>query len=81
MIVMNVYKLRDDIELPTYGTTLANCFDLSFQPTSNVVNGYDAFNASVEREVNGFGEFSIYPGDRLTGPYRFDLQDRTSRYD
>jgi len=68
MLVMNVYKLRDDIELPTYGTTLANCFDLSFQPTSNVVTGYDSFNASVERDVNGFGEVSIYPGDRLLIP-------------
>ena len=68
MIILNVYKLRDDIELPTYGTTLANCFDLSFQPTSNVVNGYDSFNAQVEREVNSFGEVSIYPDDRLLIP-------------
>jgi len=68
MIVMNVYKLRDDIELPTYGTSLANCFDLSFQPTSNVVTGYDSFNAPVERDINGFGEVSIYPGDRLLIP-------------
>jgi dUTP pyrophosphatase len=68
MLTVNVYKLRDDIELPTYGTTLANCFDLSFQPTSNVVTGYDSFNAQVEREVNSFGEVSIYPGDRLLIP-------------
>ncbi len=68
MLVVNVYKLRDDIELPTYGTSLANCFDLSFQPTSNVVNGYDSFNAPIERGVNGFGEVSIYPGDRLLIP-------------
>ena len=68
MLVMNVYKLRDDIELPTYGTSLANCFDLSFQPTSNVVNGYDSFNTQVERDVNSFGEVSIYPGDRLLIP-------------
>jgi len=25
MIYLSVYRLRDDIELPTYGTTLANC--------------------------------------------------------
>ena len=68
MIVMNVYKLRDDIELPTYGTKLANCFDLSFQPTSNVVHGYDPFNSPVERGVNSLGEVSIYPGDRLLIP-------------
>ncbi len=68
MLAVNVYKLHDDIELPTYGTTLANCFDLSFQPTSNVVSGYDSFNAPIERDVNGFGEVSIYPGDRLLIP-------------
>jgi dUTP pyrophosphatase len=68
MIVMNVYKLRDDIELPTYGTSLANCFDLSFQPTSDVVKGYDAYNSPIEHKVNGFDEVSIHTGDRLLIP-------------
>jgi dUTP pyrophosphatase len=68
-----VYKLRDDIELPTYGTTLANCFDLSFQPTSNIVAGYDSFNSPIERIVNidnslSSSEVLIYPGDRLLIP-------------
>jgi len=45
MIYLSVYRLRDDLVLPTYGTSLANCFDLSFQPTSNVVTGYDSFNS------------------------------------
>lgn len=68
MLSVNVYKLRDDIEIPTYGTTLANCFDLSFQPTSNLVHGYDSFNSPIERSVNALGETSIYPGDRLLIP-------------
>ena len=68
MTYLNVYRLNNDIELPTYGTTLANCFDLSFQPTSNVVHGYDSFNSPIERDVNAFGEVSIYPGDRLLIP-------------
>jgi dUTP pyrophosphatase len=68
MIYLSVYRLNNDIELPTYGTTLANCFDLSFQPTSNVVTGYDSFNSPIERQVNSFGEISIYPGDRLLIP-------------
>lgn len=73
MIILNVYKLRDDIELPTYGTTLANCFDLSFQPTSNIVAGYDSFNSPIERSVNidnslSSSEVLIYPGDRLLIP-------------
>ena len=68
MIYLNVYRLNNDIELPTYGTTLANCFDLSFQPTSNVVNGYDQFNSPIQRDVNAFGEMYLYPGDRLLIP-------------
>lgn len=68
MIYVNVFRLRDEFELPKYGTTMANCFDLSFQPSSNVVTGYDAFNSPVEREVNRFGETAIYPGDRLLIP-------------
>lgn len=68
MIILNVHKLNEKVETPTYGTTLANCFDLSFQPTSNVVNGYDQFNASIQRDINAQGEFFIYPGDRLLVP-------------
>ena len=68
MIYLNVYRLNNDIELPTYGTTLANCFDLSFQPTSNVVNGYDQFNSPIQRDVNALGEMYLYPGDRLLIP-------------
>ena len=68
MLLINVYKLRDDLELPKYGTTMANCFDLSFQPTSNLVHGYDSFNTAIEREINALGEISIYPGDRLLIP-------------
>jgi len=69
MIYLNVYRLRDDVELPTYGTTLANCFDLSFQPTTSVVKGYDIFNETVERQVSlGTKEIKIYPGERLLIP-------------
>lgn len=68
MIYLNVFRLNSDIQLPTYGTSLANCFDLSFQPTSNVVNGFDQFNSPVERSVNAQGEVFIYPGDRLLMP-------------
>ena len=68
MIYLNVYRLNNDIELPTYGTSLATCFDLSFQPTTNVVKGYDSFNTPVEYSVNSFGEVPINPGDRLLIP-------------
>jgi dUTP pyrophosphatase len=68
VITVNVYRLRDDLELPTYGTSMANCFDLSFQPTEDHVTGYDKYNNPISQKVNNFGEISIYPGDRLLIP-------------
>lgn len=68
MISVNVYRLREDVDLPTFGTSLSNCFDLAFFPTTKVVNGYDMFNSPVEREVNSLGEVLIFPGDRLLIP-------------
>ncbi len=68
MITLNVYKLRDDLELPTYGTSLSNCFDLSFQPTDTHVIGYDRYNNPISQLINNFKEISIYPGDRLLIP-------------
>lgn len=68
MITLNIFKIRDDVELPTYGTTLANCFDLSFQPTESHVKGYDKYNNPISQYVTDRGEISIYPGDRLLIP-------------
>jgi dUTP pyrophosphatase len=68
MLTVNVYRLRDDLELPTYGTTLANCFDLSFQPTDTHVTGYDKYNNPISQLINNFKEISIDPGDRLLIP-------------
>jgi dUTPase len=79
VLTVNVYRLRDDLELPTFGTTLANCFDLSFQPTNTecIVKGYNKYNDPVTRHVHNFSgglrhgnedEFEIEPGDRLLVP-------------
>ena len=68
MLYLSVYRLGDDVELPNFGTSMATCFDLSFQPTTKLVKGYDSFNAPIEREVNSLGETYIYPGDRLLIP-------------
>ena len=70
MLVLSVHKLRDDIELPSYGTSLSNCFDLSFQPTSEekIVKGYNKFNEPIARHLNDLNEISIFPGDRLLIP-------------
>jgi dUTP pyrophosphatase len=68
VILLNVHKLRDEFELPIYGTSLANCFDLSFQPSEDTVNGYDRYNNSISQRVNNVGEIFISPGDRLLIP-------------
>ena len=73
MLTVNVYRLRDDLELPTYGTSLANCFDLSFQPTDKFVKGYNKHNESVGRPIHinvddDIQQFEIEPGDRLLVP-------------
>ena len=65
---MNVYRLKDEFELPTYGTSLSNCFDLSFQPSDTHVKGYDKWNNPISQIINDHGEISIYPGDRLLIP-------------
>lgn len=72
MIYLSVYRLRNDVELPTYGTSLATCFDLSFQPTLGEVRGYNKFNqsiiADVIRDAEGNAKITIEPGDRLLIP-------------
>jgi dUTP pyrophosphatase len=68
VIALNVYRVRDDLELPTFGTSLSACFDLSFQPTTTHVTGYDKYNNPISQLINNFGEISIYPGDRLLIP-------------
>ena len=68
MIILNLYKVRDEFDVPNYGTSLANCFDLSFQPSESTVKGYDKHNNPIAQYVNAQGEISIYPGDRLLIP-------------
>ena len=88
MISLNVYRIRDDIELPTYGTSMANCFDLSFQPTEGTVKGYDKHNKPLDRTVTEQGEVWIGPGDRLLIPTglifkiekRFTIEDFADIY-
>jgi dUTPase len=68
VIILNLYKVRDEFDVPNYGTSLANCFDLSFQPSESTVKGYDKHNNPIAQYVNAQGEISIYPGDRLLIP-------------
>lgn len=68
MIYLGVYGLSEDVPVPTYGTKYSSCFDLVFYPTQPTVSGYTVDNNPVERVVNGHGEISIVPGDRLLVP-------------
>lgn len=71
MLIVNVFRINslyDNVELPSYGTSLSNCFDLSFQPSEMVVKGYNRFNSPIEEPVNAYGEVTISPGDRLLIP-------------
>jgi dUTP pyrophosphatase len=68
MIQLGMYRMSDDVILPSYGTTLSACFDLSFNPIDATVKGYDKYNNPISQYVNGLGEISIYPGDRLLIP-------------
>jgi dUTP pyrophosphatase len=68
VIAVNIYRLRDEFEMPTYGTSLANCFDLSFQPSENFVKGFNKWNSPIVHNINEQGEVTINSGDRLLIP-------------
>ena len=51
MINLNVYRLSEDVKLPTYGTSMSACFDLCFCPTTDTVKGYTADCNAFERQL------------------------------
>ena len=68
MIQLGMYRMSDDVIVPSYGTSMSTCFDLSFFPLDATVKGYDQHNNPISQYVNDHGEISIYPGDRLLIP-------------
>ena len=49
-VVIQLFRLTDDVPVPAYGTTMAACFDLSFQPSGRFsVQGYDKWNNTIDR--------------------------------
>lgn len=64
---VELYKLHENVPLPSYGTTLSACFDLCFFPTEDIVSGYDENNNPVERFVLN-QSITIDSGDRLLIP-------------
>jgi dUTP pyrophosphatase len=67
-VVIQLFKLAEEVPTPAYGTTMAACFDLSFQPTGRFsIQGYDEWNRPVDRMTYS-DTVDIYPGDRLLVP-------------
>jgi len=67
-VVIQLFKLSEEVPTPAYGTSMAACFDLSFQPSGRFsVQGYDKWNNTIDRMTYN-NCLDIYPGDRLLVP-------------
>jgi dUTPase len=67
-VVIRLFRLSDEVPVPAYGTTMAACFDLSFQPTGRYsIQGYNNQNEPIDAMVYS-GVCDINPGDRLLVP-------------
>lgn len=69
MILVDVYRLHEAATIPSYGTSLSACFDLSFYPskTDPMVNGYDRYNQQISKHVS-YNELFIDSWERLLIP-------------
>lgn len=77
--VLSFYRMNPDVIVPTYGTSLAACFDLRYCPTENSVKGYDEYNNEVVRSIDlNTRELVINPGERLLVPTGLILQIKKS---
>jgi dUTP pyrophosphatase len=68
MIDLGIYRLSEDVKIPTFGTKMSTCFDLHYCPTNKIVNGYDIDNLPIERYIGNDKNLFIFPGDRLLVP-------------
>lgn len=66
-VIVTVNKVNNKVELPSWGSTYATCFDLKFQPTKDYVDGYDRHNNPVKKMLHNTG-VDIYAGERLLIP-------------
>lgn len=67
-VIIQLYKVSEEVPLPAYGTSYAACFDLSFQPCGRFsIQGYDKWNNACDRMAYD-GKLVIMPGDRLLMP-------------
>lgn len=67
-VIVELFRLSDEVPVPAYGTSLSACFDLSFQPTGRFsIQGYDKWNNPCDRMCYA-GFVDINPGDRILVP-------------
>jgi dUTP pyrophosphatase len=67
-LIVQLFRLSDEVPVPAYGTSMSACFDLSFQPTGRFsLQGYDQWNNPVDRMCY-VGNVIILPGDRILLP-------------
>lgn len=67
-VVVQLFKLSADVPTPAYGTSMAACFDLSYQPNGRFsIQGYDKWNREIDR-MSYANAVEIFPGDRLLVP-------------
>ena len=67
-VVIQLFKLSEEVPVPAYGTSMSACFDLSFQPTGRYsIQGYDKYNEPCDRMCYA-GFVEIQPGDRILVP-------------
>jgi len=69
MLNLKIFRTNPEVVLPKFGTEQAACFDLAYQPygKSDYV-GYNAFNATFSRPIQGAGTLVVMPGDRIMVP-------------
>ena len=68
MIDLGMYRLSEDVKIPTFGTKMSTCFDLHYCPTNKVVKGYSEFNKPVEWWIGKDRKLIIFPGERKLVP-------------
>ncbi len=69
MTQLKIYKTHKEIVLPKFGTEQAACFDLAYQPHGKYeYKGYNAFNSTFTRPIQGQGTLVVMPGDRIMVP-------------
>jgi len=65
---LKIYRINDNIKLPSFATKQSACFDLSFQAEGkHVYEGINQYCAPFSRPLH-YGNIRIMPGDRILVP-------------